>query len=70
MGQGMSHHASSLLHAGGLCTSCDAVDRCTIIVSGKLAAFTTHIMVTSDDSTVMPETKSTDISVFLTPSQC
>lgn len=55
MGQGMSHHSSSLLHAGGLIVAIEAVLLCRIVVSGKKVCFDAHIMVTSDDSTIIVE---------------
>jgi hypothetical protein len=57
MGQGMSHHSSSLLHAGGLIMSVDAASKCFVMVNGKQVDFDVSIMVTSDDSTIMVETK-------------
>jgi hypothetical protein len=62
MGQGMSHHSSSLLHAGGICVSVDAVDLVDITISGIEVDCMTHILVTSDDSTLLnqPNPKSPD----------
>jgi len=66
MGQGMSHHSSSLLHAGGLVVSQDAVDRCVITVNGKRISFVQNTMVTSDDSTLLPEARPARDTDFLT----
>lgn len=55
MGQGMSHHGSSLLHAGGLLVTHAAVDKISISIDGIPFNFRHNIMVTSDDSTTMPE---------------
>jgi hypothetical protein len=55
MGQGMSHHSSSLLHAGGIIVAVDAVTRAQITVKGTLMSFKVGIMVTSDDSTLLVE---------------
>lgn len=60
MGQGMSHHSSSLLHAGGLAVAVDSVLKSKICLAGRQATFQVHIMVTSDDSTLMVEPQEFD----------
>lgn len=55
MGQGMSHHSSSLLHAGGIVIAVDAALKVGIYVKGQGIAMVPHIMVTSDDSTILVE---------------
>jgi len=60
MGQGMSHHASSLLHAGGLLISQTAADHFKIKVNGIPTRIIQHTMVTSDDSTLLPSAEPAD----------
>lgn len=52
-GQGMSHHGTSLEHAGGLIISIDAALSQTYVVGGKAFEIQAEILVTSDDSTVV-----------------
>jgi hypothetical protein len=66
MGQGMSHHSSSLLHAGGLIVSQDAVLKCDIQVNGKPVRIVPKTMVTSDDSTLIPSAYSSSTDYHLT----
>jgi hypothetical protein len=53
MGQGMSHHSSSLLHAGGLVLSVDAAHLVPLLYGRDRILMTCVIMVTSDDSTLL-----------------
>jgi hypothetical protein len=53
MGQGMSHHSSSLLHAGGLAIAVDAANRAVLTYNSQEINMVTKIMVTSDDSTLL-----------------
>jgi hypothetical protein len=69
MGQGMSHHSSSLLHAGGIIVAVDCVLRLKVVVKGKTITFKAHIMVTSDDSTILVEPESEKEGVFLNRSE-
>ena len=55
MGQGMSHHGSSLMHAGALLVTHNAADYADIWVHSTKFQFKQNIMVTSDDSTSIPE---------------
>jgi len=52
-GQGMSHHGTSLAHAGALLMSLAACEQAEIYVSGKRAYVAGIPMVTSDDSTIV-----------------
>jgi hypothetical protein len=52
-GQGMSHHGTSLAHAGALLMTIAAAEHACIRVSGKLVIATGIAMVTSDDSTIV-----------------
>jgi hypothetical protein len=52
-GQGMSHHGTSLAHAGALLMSLAACEMAEIYVSGKRAHVAGIPMVTSDDSTIV-----------------
>jgi len=69
MGQGMAHHSSSLLHAGGLAISCDSASLCDVCVNGKKVPFRLHIMVTSDDSTILAEPYQPDSEVCVSRSE-
>jgi len=66
MGQGMSHHSSSLLHAGGLVVSQDCLLRAEITVNGKQIIMLPRTMVTSDDSTLLPMAHAADDGEHLT----
>jgi hypothetical protein len=55
MGQGMSHHSSSLLHAGGILVGVDSALQANIMVNDVPMAFKVTTMVTSDDSTLLVE---------------
>lgn len=70
MGQGMSHHSSSLLHAGGLLASQDAALRSTIVVNRKEVVIEPYTMVTSDDSTLLPIAKALKEDIQLTRQEC
>jgi hypothetical protein len=66
MGQGMSHHSSSLLHAGGLCVTVDAILAAEIYYDDVLIKFDVDILVTSDDSTlvVLPYAENTGVPLM------
>lgn len=53
MGQGMSHHASSLLHAGAIQLTCDILTGVDYKYLDDDIKIVPNIMVTSDDSTVI-----------------
>lgn len=65
MGQGMSHHGSSLLHAGGLLVAHAAADLAVIRIDKVQFRFAHNIMVTSDDSTTMPTPIPVDEEAFV-----